>query len=125
PAAPAWISIATTTPPSSYGFTIQLKPRRKTGASVDSGFFARWMASSIAFSSFATSASVHADGSSAMPDIACVFAKSVPRSHTSTFSSVIATKYISPAAFAVHDHHEVTKRHERKNTRQVTDPTCI
>ena len=38
-AAPVWISMATTTPFSSNGFTIQLNPRRKTGVSVESGIF--------------------------------------------------------------------------------------
>ena len=39
-AAPVCISIATTTPPSSNGFTIQLNPLRNTGVPLELGFFA-------------------------------------------------------------------------------------
>src|SRR5439155_7836862 len=83
-AAPRLISIAITTPPWSYGFTIQLSPRSAIERSASPGRFCRSIARSIPCSTARTSSSVHASGVRATPSIAAVCAKSVPRSHTST-----------------------------------------
>src|SRR5262249_61491914 len=79
--APSVISSAMTTPPLSYGFTIQLNPRNVTSRSVGaSGCLALSTARSMPGNTAATSASVHARGSRATGEIIVVVARLVRRS---------------------------------------------
>src|SRR5688572_23239995 len=100
--APSDISRAITTPPSSYGLTIQLNPRNATGRSTGaSGFFARSSARSMPTSTALTSLSVQLPGSRPTGLMTNVVAWLSPRSQTSTLISIPLITLTQKQAFEI------------------------